>query len=207
MGGWGLTNYRGSVVAKLSLCLGLVLLLANCAHVETFSLSLDPMGAKPPPRGYVAFCQKHPGTCQGGVEQTVVFTRERWAQLVAINELYNTTVKPETDEKQFGVLERWDFPEGAGDCEDYVLAKKAHLTAIGWPKNSLLIAVVDIPGAPVLTRRHAVLLALTDLGYFVLDNRHAEVKRWTDVDYVWVAVESTSHPSAWQGVTRSLASR
>ena len=61
------------------LALAATLLLGSCAHVETFSLSLDPMGAKPPPRGYVAFCQQHKDTCQGGVEQTVVYTlRKRW---------------------------------------------------------------------------------------------------------------------------------
>ena len=185
----------------------MLLLGGSCAHVPTFSLALDPTGAKLPPHGYVAFCADHRSLCQTGKEQTAVFTRERWSELVAVNDLYNAAIRPETDEQRLGVLEHWDFPTTVGDCEDYVLAKKAHLTALGWPKNALLIAVVDIPNAPILSRRHAVLLALTDLGYFVLDNRHNDIKRWNETEYTWVAVESTSHPNSWQGVTRSLASR
>lgn len=194
-------------VARLALgCLATAWLTA-CGHVETFSLSLDPAGTKLPPRGYLAFCQSHQEICAAGKEQTMVFTQQRWAQLVAVNELYNTTILPETDDARLGILEHWDFPDTAGDCEDYVLAKKAHLAAMGFPKNALLIAVVDIPDAPVLERRHAVLLVTTDLGNFVLDNRHPDIRRWDRTEYTWIAVESTSTPDVWQGVRRTLASR
>ena len=181
--------------------------LSACGSPKPVALSLDPAGSKLPPRGYVVFCREHALSCKTGAEQTIIFTRQRWAQLVAVNALFNATILPETDEEHLHVLDHWDIPDGVGDCEDYVLAKRARLVALGFPRTALLIGVVDIPHAPVLRRRHAVLLAVTDLGNYVLDNRVEDIKRWTETDYIWVAVESTSHPGSWQAVKRKVASR
>ena len=154
------------------------------------------------PKGFISFCFRQPEHCLPSEPQTVAMNDGRWSELKSVNSLYNVTVSPVTDHQRHGVQERWEHADKFGDCEDYVLAKKSHLVATGWPRSSLLIAVVDIPKAPILERRHAVLLVKSTEGILVLDNRASEIKPWEDVDYKWISVQSGSNPYVWHRVDR-----
>ena len=58
------------------------------------------------------------------------------------------------------------IPNGAGDCEDYVLEKRRELMHKGLSASDLLITVVRKPDG----EGHAMLTVRTDKGDFVLDN-------------------------------------
>jgi hypothetical protein len=99
-----------------------------------------------------------------------------------------------TDLEQWGVVERWSYPDtGKGDCEDYVLLKRRMLIQAGWPREALLITVVrDKKGDG-----HAVLTVKTDKGEFILDNQEEKVLPWFDTGYRFVKRQSQSDPNLW----------
>ena len=102
-----------------------------------------------------------------------------------------------SDEELYGEDEYWAFPADAGDCEDYVLMKKRYLEKLGFARSALLITVV----LDEKNEGHAVLTLRTDEGDFVLDNRRNEIRRWTDLDYVFLKRQSRARP-ARMGVAR-----
>ena len=116
-----------------------------------------------PPIGWVEFCTEHPKDCATGpsAPRDVVLTRKAWKDLIRVNKWVNDTIKPITDLDQWGVVEKWSYPDtGKGDCEDYVLLKRRMLMQAGWPREALLITVVrDKKGDG-----HAVLTVKTDKG-------------------------------------------
>ena len=121
-----------------------------------------------------------------------ILTRKRWNDLVRINKLVNETIKPLSDFKHWGVVERWSYPDdGYGDCEDYVLLKRKMLMQAGWSRQALLITVVrDKRGDG-----HAVLTVKTDKGEFILDNQNDEILVWQDSGYRFVKRQSQSDPN------------
>ncbi len=167
------------------------------------TLRINPDRPAVVPKGFISFCFREPQHCLPAPPRTVPMDESRWSELRSVNNLYNATVSPVTDHQRHGVQERWEHADKFGDCEDYVLAKKSHLVATGWPRSSLLIAVVDIPNVPPLERRHAVLLVKTNEGILVLDNREPEIHSWERVDYKWISVQSGSNPYVWHRVDRS----
>ena len=123
-----------------------------------------------PPIGWIEFCTEHPKDCATGpsAPRDVVLSQKAWKDLVRVNKWVNDTIKPITDMDQWGVVEKWSYPDtGKGDCEDYVLLKRRMLMQAGWPREALLITVVrDKKGDG-----HAVLTVKTDKGDFILDNQ------------------------------------
>jgi predicted transglutaminase-like cysteine proteinase len=111
---------------------------------------------------------------------------EEWRAVVEINRRVNAEIRADTDEIEYRKRDFWALPRPRkgrkhGDCEDYVLQKRAELIAAGVPEGALSIAIAK-------TRRrevHAVLLIATPSGEFVLDNRSAWISRWYDVNYRW----------------------
>ncbi len=98
-----------------------------------------------PPIGWVQFCDENATICE--VDQLppvdVVLDEARWKELLRVNRSVNQEIEPETDEDQWGEVERWSFPTtGKGDCEDYVLEKRERLIDRGWPRQALLVTVV-----------------------------------------------------------------
>ena len=130
----------------------------------------------------------------------------RWAELVSVNTYVNTSVEPVTDQDLYAVPERWDYPAGAGDCEDFVLLKKRYLEGLGFPAELLLITVVlDERGDG-----HAVLTVTTDKGDLILDNRRPDIVRWSDASYRFLKRQSQEDPgygSRWRGKKRPPWSR
>ena len=175
-------------------------LCSGAALAAKGTLKVNPDRPAIVPKGFISFCFREPEYCLPAPPQTVRMSQKRWDELKSVNSLYNETVSPVTDRQRHGVQEKWEHADKFGDCEDYVLAKKSHLIATGWPRSSLLIAVVDIPNVPTLERRHAVLLVKSTEGMLVLDNRESDIHQWEDVDYKWISVQSGSNPYVWHRV-------
>jgi predicted transglutaminase-like cysteine proteinase len=88
-----------------------------------------------------------------------------------VNAYVNDHIRYADDRVTFGKADYWASPatalKGAGDCEDYAIAKYVSLRALGVPEDSLRIVIVD----DMRRRRgHAVLSVNTTSGLFVLDN-------------------------------------
>jgi predicted transglutaminase-like cysteine proteinase len=149
-----------------------------------------------PPIGWIEFCAEQPQECAAAptAPRDVVLTAKAWKGLVRINRRVNHTIKPITDLKHWGVVERWSYPDdGYGDCEDYVLLKRRMLMQAGWLREALLITVVrDKKGDG-----HAVLTVKTDRGEFILDNQNPDILAWSDTGYRFVKRQSQSDPNIW----------
>jgi predicted transglutaminase-like cysteine proteinase len=149
-----------------------------------------------PPSGYVAFCQREPDACVAhpGQDDKIKLTDEIWARLEKVNHLVNAAIRPEEDLDHYGVADYWTVPvDGAGDCEDYVLAKRKMLVLLGLPEPALRITVVLDHG----TIRHAVLTVATDRGDFVLDSLKDEILATGQADYVWVERQDRASRTGW----------
>ncbi len=187
---------------KRTALLAFALLATNTATAAERLMSTH--GAAAPPVGYVQFCATYPADCRPAtdVDQVVSLTQAVWNQLNQINTAVNTAVLPATDMEIYGVLEHWDYPKLAGDCEDYVLEKRRELMRLGWPESALLITVVrDETGSG-----HAVLTARTNRGDVVLDNKTDKILVWADTAYTYLKRQSTRDPNAWDLIEDARAS-
>jgi predicted transglutaminase-like cysteine proteinase len=149
------------------------------------------------PVGYLAFCRTFPGEClRRGTAAAVRLDDRRWEQLVRVNAHVNRAVAPVMDADLYGVQEVWTLPADRGDCEDYVLLKRRLLIERGWPSGALLVTVVfDEVGDG-----HAVLIARTDRGELVLDNKAESVRLWYQTAYRFVKRQSAADPNRWVAV-------
>jgi predicted transglutaminase-like cysteine proteinase len=150
------------------------------------------------PVGHYEFCRTAPGECAANpvVAGAVVLTDENWQQLVDINNAINVAVAPLSDADQYQMAERWVYPTTAGDCEDYVLAKRRALAEQGWPISTLLIAVVQQYSG----EGHAVLMARTDRGDVVLDNQDGDIHLWNETPYTYIKRQSQEHAGRWVAI-------
>lgn len=118
-------------------------------------------------------------------------TEARRDQLDRVNAKINSSTVYVPDADKYGVAERWEDAAkhgNEGDCEDFAIAKRNALRAIGWPQASLDIAVCITEDG----QKHAVLVARTDQGDFVLDNRQHIVWRWDQLaDYGYLFEQIT----------------
>lgn len=159
-------------------------------------------GQAAPPYGFVQFCERQPAECVSGSAADGRFfaSPERLAELDEINRVVNTSIEPATDQELYGVEEYWTLPlNGRGDCEDYALLKRHILIERGWPISSLLMTVVkDEKGDG-----HAVLTARTVQGDFILDNKVANVKPWSDTGYEYIMRQSYLNARVWMSLDPS----
>jgi predicted transglutaminase-like cysteine proteinase len=148
------------------------------------------------PIGWTQFCEDQPDVCDVSALPAVdvVLDQVRWKELLRVNSTVNSEIEPETDDDQWGVIERWSLPaSGRGDCEDYVLEKRERLITRGWPRQALLVTVVrDHKGDG-----HAVLTVRTDRGDFVLDNQSPKVLLWSKTGYQYIKRQSQENPNRW----------
>lgn len=177
---------------------GLVCVLAAPTMAAEFSnpAFTQERGATSVPVGYVQFCRDNASSCAETPQaeaRAVMLTQPLWDQLTTINDEVNAAVAPETDQDRYGVEEYWTYPNGAGDCEDYVLEKRKELLAAGWPEGDLLITVVrKLDG-----QGHAVLVVRTDRGDVVLDNLTGLVQVWDETPYVYIKRQSQTDNRTW----------
>lgn len=105
-------------------------------------------------------------------------------QLRQVNSLINM-ISYKEDKDVWGVADYWATPEeffakGAGDCEDFAIAKYITLKALGVSEKQMRLSIVhdtvkDIP--------HAILVVYDGADAFVLDNQLKQVTHMADIDH------------------------
>ncbi len=178
-----------------------VLMLADTSAAGAASLDFSNAAFAPAvgeatiPIGHYEFCKSYPTEC--GLNRiftkAVVLTSEAWKELIAVNNRINTTVRPITDDDLYRMAEYWAYPQGAGDCEDFVLEKRRLLAQSGWPESALLIAVVRKTDG----EGHAVLMVRTDRGDLVLDNLVGEIHVWNEAPYTFLKRQDQADAGDW----------
>jgi predicted transglutaminase-like cysteine proteinase len=148
-----------------------------------------------PPAGFIGFCVKHPEMCLGAEAAPAAPVKLTWRharELEDVQMRVNGRVAPRAMPAN-----AWDYPtDGTGDCNRYALEKQRELLELGWPRDALLLTVA-------ITERgegHLVLVATTDEGDFVLDNRYPRVRPWEAMPYRWIARQSRVQAAAWVGL-------
>jgi predicted transglutaminase-like cysteine proteinase len=147
------------------------------------------------PYAFYDFCRRTPHECQPDSKAgaPVELDQKRWAELVEVNMIVNTTVIPMSDMQNYGVADYWAIAAKYGDCEDYALTKQLYLRQRGWPMGTLLMTVVRDENG----EGHAVLTVRTSKGDFVLDNRQPRIVAWTQTPYKFIKRQSTRDPQLW----------
>lgn len=147
------------------------------------------------PIGHYEFCQKYRDECKIRSKPSAAprLTEHGWGVVRQINLLVNTTITPMTDLEVYGREEVWAYPVDAGDCEDFVLAKRQKLITAGFSPSDLLITVVRKPDG----EGHAVLTLRTAAGDFVLDNLVDEIKPWYATPYSYLKRQATFDTGRW----------
>lgn len=155
------------------------------------------------PIGHYEFCKINPRECaiRSRDARPVQMTKTLRTQIATVNVSVNKTVKPMNDFDVYGKDEVWAFPDGVGDCEDYVLLKRRMLKDKGMTFANLLITVVRNPDG----EGHAVLTVRTDQGDFVLDNLTDSVRPWDQTGYRFLKRQSTNHTGHWVSIHEGQA--
>lgn len=183
--------FGGATLAVIAASLGGAAVASSASPMTTGSYTSQPIG-------HYEFCKRHPAECRirpldYGPER---LTKRLWRQIVNVNVSVNRSVVPMNDYDLFGKDEVWTYPNGAGDCEDYVLAKRRALQAAGVSLANLLITVVRKPDG----EGHAILTVRTNKGDFVLDNLTDRVKPWDDTGYWYLKRQASNHTGRWVSI-------
>jgi predicted transglutaminase-like cysteine proteinase len=96
------------------------------------------------------------------------------ARLGDINRAINLRIKPMSDLALYGAEDVWSpplvtFAKGAGDCEDYAIAKFVALQEAGVSADDLRIVILR---DDIREEDHAVVAARLDGNWLMLDNQH-----------------------------------
>lgn len=155
------------------------------------------------PIGHFEFCKANPTECsiRSQDKGPEVMTAALWQEIDDINLSVNKAVKPMNDVDLYGKDEVWAYPDGAGDCEDYVLEKRRELSARGISLSNLLITVVRKPDG----EGHAVLTVRTDKGDFILDNLSDRVRPWEETGYRYLKRQSSENTGRWVSIREGQA--
>src|SRR6266852_1356474 len=99
------------------------------------------------------------------------------ARLGEINRAINLAIRPMSDLAQYGAIDVWSSPlvtfaAGAGDCEDYAIAKFVALRHAGIAADDLRIIVMR---DTIRGEDHAVAAAKLDGHWLMLDNRRMAI--------------------------------
>lgn len=158
------------------------------AHMTTTGRTSQPIG-------HHLYCKQYPRDCNLRSTKTapLALTRDRWNDLVEINNHANSTVAPVTDLEFYKVEEHWTYPNQYGDCEDFALLKRHLLMKRGWPASSLLITVVRQPNGD----GHAVLTVRTDRADYILDNLNGKIRPWNKTEYRYLKRQAVKNSGHW----------
>lgn len=174
------------VVAASCFALNVDSARASGSHLELGNLTVEPSGA-------TGLCSRHRWACEIS-PASVQLNRSTFPEISRVNRRINQTVRAVSDDRQYGLSDYWTYPTGgAGDCEDFALAKKRELIARGFPANRLLLATVH----SARTGPHAVLVVRLDEGDFVLDNLNDEILPWRATGYAFLRIQSPLVPGNW----------
>ena len=156
-----------------------------------------------PTSAWAEFCHRLPTECQIDPSEpaAITLTLSIWEAMVAVNEHVNATITALPDWQHWGVEDRWTYPDdGMGDCEDLQLLKRKLLVEEGLPRRALRMTVVFDEGG----EGHAVLMALTDRGALILDNKRNAVLAWNQTGYTYLKREG-SDGLAWASLVGRLS--
>jgi predicted transglutaminase-like cysteine proteinase len=100
--------------------------------------------------------------------------REGRARLGEINRAINLAIRPVSDIVQYGSIDVWSSPlatftTGAGDCEDYAIAKLVALRLAGVAAEDLRLVILR---DTMRQEDHAMVAVRLDGRWLTLDNRH-----------------------------------
>lgn len=109
--------------------------------------------------------------------------REGRARLGEVNRAINLAIRSTSDMAQYGQIDVWSSPlvtfaTGAGDCEDYAIAKFVALRLAGVSPDDLRIVVMR---DTIHGEDHAVAMARLDGHWLTLDNRRMAMVEDADV--------------------------
>ncbi len=122
-----------------------------------------------------------------------------WRAVMSANAEVNAAIRAEDDQRAYRQADYWTIPHASGrarpvgDCEDFALAKRERLLALGVPAETLSIALAT-------TRQgleHAVLLVATNEGEYVLDNLTPWVVHWTEARLTWRERQAPGQMLQW----------
>ena len=124
-------------------------------------------------------CNKDPLNCESAGARALLAVAKHasksagFAQLAQVNREINLAISYTSDMAQYGVLDYWASPietltNGAGDCEDYAIAKYAVLRLLGIPEQHLQLVIVREQRSHQL---HAVLEVMYGGTWRILDSR------------------------------------
>jgi predicted transglutaminase-like cysteine proteinase len=184
---------RRNIALATSIGLFVSICLAN-ANPASAGSYLPTGSAAVPPAGFLGFCVKHLQDCIAKPQEpaSIELTDARRRMLEAVQHDINTSITPRVDQTH-----TWDYStDGTGDCNKYALSKRRDLIAMGWPRNTLLLATATTEGG----EGHLVLVARTDRGDLVLDNRVSQVVDWSVLPYHWISVQSRQSPARWVSI-------
>ena len=121
------------------------------------------------PFGHIEFCVHSPSECliRSASTKRARLDSASWRQLKQVNYKVNRSMRAKSDRSAHGKIDHWSIGGRVGDCEDYALTKRHELIRRGWSSNTLLVATAR----DRRNRSHAVLIAHTNRGDFVLDNQ------------------------------------
>ena len=114
------------------------------------------------PIGFNLFCIKNPSQCRPGGKASISKSPRMLWLLRQVNLSVNKAMQAKADSHG----DVWTLGAAVGDCEDYVLNKRAALIRDGLPPSALRIAYVKTRSGA----EHAVLVAMVGTTRLVLDN-------------------------------------
>lgn len=148
----------------------------------------QPSSSLLPPVGMLLFCQGHANQCTADGTVVVPLTARLLAMLKGVNTRVNGAIVPHNDIGR----DVWSVDVRQGDCEDYVLTKRALLIRGGVAAGALRIATTRTPAG----EQHAILVVKTSSGDLVLDNLRPEIRSLHSSGYR-LRMISTANPWVW----------
>ena len=127
----------------------------------------------------LALCQEDRLRCQSPPARQFLAivdnatAREGRARLGEVNRAINLAIRPMSDLAQYGSIDVWSSPlatfaNGAGDCEDYAIAKFVALRLAGLAAEDLRLVILR---DTIRQEDHAVVAARLEGRWLMLDNR------------------------------------
>jgi predicted transglutaminase-like cysteine proteinase len=119
-------------------------------------------------------CEENRASCQSQTALQFLAIVDSGARPGEINRAINLKIRPMSDLALYGADDVWSpplatFAIGAGDCEDYAIAKFVALQEAGVPADDLRIVILQ---DDIRKGYHAVVAARLDGNWLMLDNLH-----------------------------------
>jgi len=153
-----------------------------------------------PPLGFIFYCARDRSACAPRKSRSVTVGKDGRVEMtpavaeaiLTVNRAVNREIRPVAESSS--APDNWQANVSAGDCQDYALTKQQRLLRAGWPSSAVLIAKVRMRDGLY----HAILVARTSAGDYVLDNMTDEIRPWNGVPYRYIGVQSPADPNVWR---------